>query len=48
MALKYKQDEVPLLNEVATQADEPAQVFKHVFKVLAACLLALIAKGVPL
>jgi hypothetical protein len=46
--LKYKQEDVSVLNEVATQRENPAQVSRQVESVGAACLLAATFKGVPL
>jgi hypothetical protein len=37
-----------VLNEVATQKEDPAQVSRQVESVVAACLLAAILRGVPL
>jgi hypothetical protein len=45
--LKYRQMDDSVLNDVATQKDDPAQVFKQVESVLAACLLVLILRRVP-
>jgi hypothetical protein len=46
--LKYKQEDVSVSNEVATQRENPAQVSRQVESVGAACLLAATFKGVPL